>query len=100
MVQTFDFKEYEKRLDGIYGVRDRRPRISSKEAAEILGVSLRTLRRWERAGLTPERDDPAYYRRQYVKAEIEAFVKARQEAKVKGKTKRSKNRAVDLHIDS
>ena len=87
MVQTFDFKEHEKRLDGIYGVRDRRLRISSKEAAEILGISLRTLRRWERAGLTPERDDPAYYRRQYVKADIEAFAKARREARLNSNTK-------------
>ncbi len=95
MVQTFDFKEYEKRLDGIYGVRDRRLRISSKEAAEILGVSLRTLRRWERAGLTPERDDPAYYRRQYVKADIETFAKDRREASLNSNTKRRNAGDVD-----
>ncbi len=56
-------------------------RITSKKAAEMLGISLRTLRRWERQGLTPDRGDPRYYRRQYVKAEFEAFAKAYHEGK-------------------
>ena len=63
-------------------------RISSKKAAEILGISLRTLRRWESAGLTPKRDDQRYYRREYSKADIEAFAKALQEKKALGKSKR------------
>ena len=63
-------------------------RITSKKAAEMLGISLRTLRRWESAGLTPKRDDPRYYRREYSKADIEAFGKARQEAKTLRRSKR------------
>ena len=63
-------------------------KITSKKAAEMLGISLRTLRRWERAGLTPPRDDPRYYTRNYVKTDIEAFAKAHLEAKTLRRSKR------------
>lgn len=62
-------------------------RITSKKAAEMLGISLRTLRRLERQGLTPARDDARYYRREYVKAEFEVFAKAYQDAKAQRKQK-------------
>ena len=64
-----------------------KPRMTSKKAAEILGVSLRTLRRWERAGITPQRNE-GYYRHEYVKAEIEAFAKMRHDKKLKSKSRR------------
>ena len=69
-------------------------KITSKNAAEILGISLRTLRRWERAGLTPPRDDPRYYTRNYVKTDIEAFAKAYQEEKTIRRSKRDRKSVV------
>ncbi len=87
MKQQISLDELEAKINSVFASPSYKPRISSLDAAKFLGVSLRTLRRWERAGLTPERDDPTYYRRQYVKDDIEAFAKARREARLNSNTK-------------
>ena len=88
MTNRTSWVELKAQLTQTPAVAIRIERISSKKAAEMLGISLRTLRRWERAGLTPPRDDPRYYSRDYAKADIEAFAKARQEAKSLRRLKR------------
>jgi excisionase family DNA binding protein len=53
--------------------------LSIKEAAELLGVSAKTLRRWESAGkLIPERTDGGH--RRYLKAELVEYKKAGKKA--------------------
>jgi excisionase family DNA binding protein len=50
--------------------------ITIKEAAEILGVSRDTLRRWDRAGKLKTRRHPMNNFRIYDPAEVEALRKA------------------------
>ena len=74
--------ELEAKVNRIDASPNYKPQITSNEAAKIAKVSLRTLRRWERAGITPERSDSRLYIRRYDQAEFEAFVKSRQETKL------------------
>jgi excisionase family DNA binding protein len=53
-----------------------KPWLSISEAAELLGVSSQTLRRWDRAGKLRARRHPVNGYRIYLRAELEAFPQA------------------------